>query len=284
MGVHGMTPEAYEALSIDTKHWWFVGRRRIIKAILTKIPLPKRAHIVEIGAGAGGNLPMLQAIAAEQGGSVTAVEQDLLSRERAIKLSGLDVQAGTLPDDMPALAQSDLILLLDVLEHILEDASALKYVATLLKPDGRVLITVPAFNFLWSDHDRAHHHCRRYTRKGLARVLRETGFEIERITYFNSLLFPVILAARLIGNLLPRRHSPSGDVSMPGRAANQVLTKIFASETYLLSKTDLPVGVSVLAIAKLQSARTKGSIAGFHNRRADAPEGLSLNQETHVET
>lgn len=279
-----MTPEAYEALSIDTTHWWFVGRRAIIRDIIGRIPIPSRAHIVEIGAGAGGNLPMLQSIAAEQGGSVTAIEHDPLSRQRAIERSGLEVQGGSLPDDMPAIAQSDLILLLDVLEHILEDASALKYVATLLKPDGRVLITVPAFNFLWSDHDRAHHHHRRYTKKGLERVLRETGFEIERITYFNSILFPVILVARLIGNMLPVRHSPSGDVSMPGRAANALLTKLFGSERYLLRKANFPVGVSVLAIAKRKSPPSEGSIAEFRNQRAGLPEGLTLNQETHVET
>ncbi|GBF59100.1 ubiquinone biosynthesis O-methyltransferase [Candidatus Phycosocius bacilliformis] len=278
-----MTPEAYEALSIDTTHWWFVGRRSIIRDMIGHIPVPSRAHIVEIGAGAGGNLPMLQAIAAKQGGSVTAVEQDPLSRQRAIERSGLEVQGGSLPDDMPAIAQSDLILLLDVLEHIEDDASALKYVATLVKPNGHVLITVPAFNFLWSDHDRAHHHCRRYTKKGLDRVLRETGFEIERITYFNTILFPVILMARLIGNMLPMRHSPSGDVSMPGKAANAFLTKLFGSERYLLQKANLPVGVSVLAIAKLHPTRTEGSPKGFPNRRTGSPERLTFNQETHVD-
>jgi hypothetical protein len=185
---------------------------------------------------------------------------------------------------MPAIAQSDLILLLDVLEHILEDASALKYVATLLKPDGRVLITVPAFNLLWSDHDRTHHHCRRYTKNGLDRVLREAGFEIERITYFNTILFPVILVARLIGNLLPGRHSPSGDVSMPGQAANAFLTKLFGSERYLLRKANLPVGVSVMAIAKLKTVKAEGSIAGLHSRRSTSIADSTLNQETQVDT
>ena len=278
-----MTPEAYEALSIDTTHWWFVGRRAIIRDIIGQIPIPSHAHIVEIGAGAGGNLPMLQAIAAKKGGSVTAVEQDPLSRQRAIERSGLEVQGGSLPDDMPAIAQSDLILLLDVLEHIVDDASALKYVATLIKPDGHVLITVPAFNFLWSDHDRTHHHCRRYTKNGLDRVLQETGFEIERITYFNSLLFPVILAARLIGNLLPRRHSPSGDVSMPGKVANAFLTKLFGSERYLLRKANLPVGVSLMAVAKLRSVPSGGSIAELHRGKARSIEDSSLNQTSHVE-
>ena len=279
-----MTPEAYEALSIDTTHWWFVGRRAIIRDIIGQIPVPSHAHIVEIGAGAGGNLPMLHAIAAKHGGSVTAVEQDPLSRQRAIERSGLEVQGGSLPDDMPAIAQSDLIVLLDVLEYIEDDASALKYVATLVKPNGHVLITVPAFNFLWSDHDRAHHHCRRYTKKGLDRVLRETGFEIERITYFNTILFPVILMARVVGNMLPVPHSPSGDVSMPGKAANAFLTKLFGSETYLLRKANLPVGVSVMAIAKLKTVKAEGSIAGINSRRGTSIADSPLNQETHVET
>ena len=138
-----------------------------------------------------------------------------------------------------------MIALLGVLEHIGDDRASLESLKRRLKPGGKILLTVPANPWMWSAHDVAHHHHRRYTKAGLAAVARQAGLKVELLSPFNSLLFPVAAAARIAGKLLGKKTS---DDQMPVAPINTVLTQIFSLERHLVGRVPMPPGVSLVAI------------------------------------
>ncbi len=186
-----MERDAYlEMAQTEERHWWFEGRRRIlnsiVKSALNGVPDPE---ILEIGAGTGGNLGWLS-----RHGRVSAVEMNEEARNIAAGKSGIEVVLGALPDRMPTMHRSfDLVVLLDVLEHVEDDVEALKGIGPLLGHRGRLLLTVPAYPWLWSAHDVFLHHKRRYTKSSLQASLTSAGLRTERLTHFNSLLFPMAI-------------------------------------------------------------------------------------------
>ena len=145
---------------------------------------------------------------------------------------------GKLPHGLPLDAGVfQCVTLLDVLEHIEDDRATLEAVHRVLAPAGQLLITVPAFPFLWGEHDVAHHHQRRYRAKGLRQLLEATGYEITRLSYYNTWLFPVVAAVRLLRRCFPGGEASGNagaELSMPPAAVNTLLATLFASERYLL--------------------------------------------------
>jgi SAM-dependent methyltransferase len=238
-----MRAEAYEIMArTEDEHWWFVGRRRILEAVIETLPLPENPRILEIGAGTGGNLALLGRF-----GTVRAVELDDDARRMAREKTGLPVQQGFLPDGLPFdEPEFDLVCLFDVLEHIERDEAALRTLRGLLRPGGRLLLTVPAHPWLWSRHDEKLHHVRRYRAGELARVCRKAGFRIDRLSYFNLLLFPVAVLVRLADRL--RAEGNVAGEEPPPPLVNQALRAIFGSERLWLRRHDLPFGVSLLAV------------------------------------
>ena len=239
-----MDPKAYEQMAgLEDRHWWFVGRRQILNRVIAGIPLPPSACILEAGCGSGGNLEMLS-----QFGQVWAMEKSEmalpLARARGVGV----VEEGELPYRIPFGSQQfDLIALLDVLEHLEEDKAALEALIQRLKPSGYMVITVPAYPWLWSAHDELNHHKRRYTRSQLLSLLKGVGLQIHTFTFFNSFLFPLAAGIRLAQKSL--RFRESQDLKMPSPWINWLLTKIFAAEAYLIPKFSLPFGLSLLAVA-----------------------------------
>jgi SAM-dependent methyltransferase len=229
---------------IDADHWWFGGRRAIVASLIERqVELRRPARILEVGCGTGSNLAMLQRY-----GSVDAIEPDAPARELASARSGIAVQGGLLPDGVTLDEGAyDLIVLLDVLEHIPDDLGTLAALRGKLAPGGRLLVTVPAMPWLWSAHDSAHHHHRRYTARTLSKVFKAAGFRIRYRSHFNTILFPMIVAARAAGKLLRRE---GGDDAMPPRPVNALLKSLFASERHLLGRARLPFGVSLALVAE----------------------------------
>lgn len=226
----------------DQRHWWFLGRRAVLLAELARW-LPSRAvRIAEIGCGSGGLLPALGRY-----GRVVGVEADPALREVA-RARGLPVLAGSLPDDLPlAPGELDAVCLLDVLEHLEDDARSLDAVHRLLAPAGLLLVTVPAYAWLWSRHDELLGHRRRYTRRRLGADLGRAGFTVERLTYFNTLLAPPIITARLVGRVIGR---DAHDLARPPETLNRLLAACFGAERHWLRMARLPFGVSLLAVAR----------------------------------
>lgn len=228
----------------DEVHWWFVARRKILHAALERLALPEAAQILEAGCGPGGNLAMLRAF-----GNVSAMEMDLGACQVASARSGIEVIEGSLPDGLPFEAGSfDLIAALDVIEHVERDRESVAALARLLKPGGTMIVTVPAYGWLWSEHDEEHHHKRRYVRPQIRALMRSGGLDVIRCGYFNTLLFPLVALIRASKKLLgfPR----GADDDMPGPLVNNALQRIMASERALMGLFPLPFGTSILCVAR----------------------------------
>ena len=234
-----------EMAALEQRHWWFAARRKILDQLISALPLPADAQILEAGCGTGGNLAMLA-----RHGRVYGMEANAQALELAVAKGAGQIAAGRLPDAIPFANQMfDLIALLDVMEHLDEDAAALRALRARLKPDGWLLLTVPAYPFLWSRHDELHHHKRRYVARGLRAVIEGAGYRVQYLSYFNTWLFPLIAAVRLVN---PGSGENSGGLAMPNKFANALLTQIFASERWLLGRVVLPAGVSLLALARIR--------------------------------
>lgn len=240
--------------TVEDDHWWFRGRRRILDAVLRGLALPEGARILEAGCGPGGNLAMLQ-----RHGTVDAFEIDDAARAHATRRGLVDVRAGALPHAVPFDGPYDLIGLFDVLEHVEDDHAALVALRERLADGGRLLLTVPAFMALWSQHDVANHHFRRYDRAGLVARLAGAGFDVEHATYFNTLLFPLVAGARALQRLRgpvpgpgarPDEASASDADTIPPPPVNRLLERVFAAERHVVPARRLPVGVSLLAVAR----------------------------------
>ena len=241
-----MEQQVYSRMAeIEGAHWWFVARRRILRAAISRlVPLPPAARLLEAGCGTGGNLAMLEGF-----GEVSAFEPDARARELARRKTAIQLREGRLPAEVPFEAETfDLVVALDVLEHLDDDLASLKALRDRLRPGGWMLITVPAFSFLWSHHDVVHHHRRRYRKKALVRLALAADLSLVTATYFNSLLFPVVAVVRFGKNLLGIESADDSDV--PAHPLNDLLGAVFASERHLVGRIGLPIGVSILMLAR----------------------------------
>lgn len=233
----------HQMAQLEETHWWFLGRRAILNQVLSKLPLAPGADILEAGCGTGGNLAMLARY-----GAVHAMELDATSLAYATARGIGTVLRGKLPDEIPFDKKFDLIVLLDVLEHVEEDEKTLATLASRLKPGGWLVLTVPAYQFLYGPHDAMHHHFRRYNRSGLKTLLVGKGVQITLLSYFNTFLFPLVAAVRLARKLVPARES---DLSQSRcTLCNSFLAALFGAERHLIRVAPLPFGVSLVAVCR----------------------------------
>jgi len=240
-----MERHIYERMrELQETHWWFTARREILGAEIGRLPLPRPARILEVGCGPGGNLELLKRF-----GEVRAIEPDAESRAYAAERAGVTVEGGLLPDGLPDLGGAfDVVCAFDVVEHVDDDTGAVAALGERLKPGGFLVTTVPAYAWMWSEHDAQHHHKRRYTRAAYRRLFEAAGLKVRRATYFNTVLFPPIAAVRLARTAA--RLKGGDDEKMPPPALNGVLKGLFGLERSLLAAGDLPFGVSILLIAE----------------------------------
>jgi SAM-dependent methyltransferase len=238
--------DALEQLTHETEetHWWYAGRRRVLRALLDGLPaLPAAARILDAGCGSGRNMVELARY-----GAVTGLELALASIDAARARGVGDVVGLSLGAPLPfedgtfALSTS-----LDVLEHLQDDRSALQELRRVAAPAGRLVVTVPAHTWLWGEHDVLAHHQRRYTRRSLVAVARSAGWEPERITAFNSTLLPAVAAARGLQRL-SLSHTPASDLERTPEWANRTLEQILGAEAAVVRRgVNLPLGVSLAA-------------------------------------
>ena len=229
-------------LGEDRRHWYFRGRLAVLLATLRAWLPPPPLRILELGCGSGNVLGALRPF-----GEVVGLEADPDLRAAA-RAEGLDVRAGALPGDIgvpPGWA--DVVLLLDVIEHLDDAAAALAAARSALRRGGTLVVTVPANPRLWSAHDIHLGHRRRYTARTLRRVVEGAGFRIRHLSHFNTVLFPAVALARLVKRI---RRDDRHDLRTPRPAVNRLLERVFALERHVVPRHTLPFGVSLLVIAE----------------------------------
>ena len=232
-----------EMAELDQRHWWYRARRAVLADLIRReVSPPRDARILEIGCGTGHNLEMLGGF-----GQLDAIELDDESRAIAEKRLGRGIMSARLPElaGIPD-RHYDLIAAFDVIEHIDDDVGAVGAIATKLKPGGRFVMTVPAHPWMWSAHDTVNHHKRRYSKRGLRQLIEGSPLQLQRIGYFNSLLFPLAVADRVASKL---RGKDDADVKLPSAPVNSALEAVFAAERHLVGRLPLPPGLSLFAVA-----------------------------------
>ena len=244
MGFPLMERAVYEAMAEhDERHWWYRARREVVAALIRrKVHPPKGAQILEIGCGTGHNLPMLGEF-----GPVDALEVDEIARGMAEERLGRPVLSSPLPQ-LAGLADDryDMVAALDVIEHIPDDKAALEGVARVLRPGGKLVMTVPAHQWMWSAHDVVNHHQRRYSKSSLKKLIKGSPLKLESIGYLNSLLFPVAVAQRLASKIAGKDDA---NLAPPAEPINQALERVFAAERRVIGRVPLPPGLSLFAVA-----------------------------------
>lgn len=242
-----MNPAAYlEMAETESRHWWFSGRRAILSKIIERMDLPQNSRLLEVGCGTGGNLQMLARF-----GEVSALEMDANARAIASKKTNnlYDIRAGCCPNEIPFHDQHfDLICMFDVLEHIDQDTETLIAIKQLLKKNGRILVTVPAYQWLWGGHDEFLYHKRRYSATQLRKKIVAAGLRPVKISYFNTILFPLAAIVRLKDKLLGNLSATG--TSVPPTFINKFFRALFGTERFLLERFNLPFGVSLLCVIK----------------------------------
>lgn len=246
-----MEHREYESLANREEfYFWHVGRRELLSALLKRyLPRPSGNRIADIGCGTGGDMLFLRPF-----GKVSGID----SSSEALRLSAskgftelFQGSAEHLP--LPDHAY-DLVVTLDVLEHVDDDGAAISEVFRTLVPGGLILVTVPAFQWLWSQHDRALHHRRRYLKSELCRKLREGGFEVRMVSYF-VVLGAVMNGLRKCRDLVLGRGGENPrvyDVVFPP-PINTALLFVLRLEHVFMRLFSLPFGSSIVAVAQKPS-------------------------------
>jgi SAM-dependent methyltransferase len=231
-------------LEVDERHWWYRGRRRIVRAELDRLPLPAGARVLDAGCGSGR---MLQELV--DYGQTSGIELDPDAAEVAAAKGCGEVRVGRLEQLPWADDTFDLISCLDVIEHTPDDRDTLVELRRVCKPGGWLLLTVPAYQALWSLHDVANHHYRRYGRRALRLAALETGWRLDRVSSFNSILLPPAAAVRVA----QRRRRPDAnyapELGLGPAWLNEVLELPLRLEASWLARGGtLPAGLSLLAL------------------------------------
>ncbi len=237
-------------LDVDEHHWWYRGRRRIIRAELQRLPLPMPARVLDAGCGSGRTLEELRDLGLDP---VSGIELSPDAAAVAGSRGEFDVRIGRLEELPWGAATFDLITCLDVIEHTPDDRATFEELRRVSKPGGWLLVTVPAYQALWSQHDEANHHYRRYGRGTLRAPAVAAGWEVERMTSFNSLLLAPAAAVRIVRRRLARERNGNytPDLELGPPWLNGVLERPLQAEASWLARgRSLPVGLSLLAVLR----------------------------------
>ncbi len=229
-------------LEEDRGHWWFRGRLAVLQALLRRALAPGPHRLLELGCGSGNVLEMLG-----QFGEAVGMEADE-ALAAAARAAGLDVRDGALPEGrVVPEGWPEVVLLLDVLEHVDDEAATLRAAREMLAPGGMLVVTVPAYDWLWSGHDVALEHRRRYGATGLRAVVTAAGFTITYLSYFNGLLLPALALARAWKRW---RRDDRHDLVRPPAPVNAALARVFGLEAAVVSRCPMPCGASLLLIGR----------------------------------
>jgi SAM-dependent methyltransferase len=236
--------ELQAMLATDELHWWYRGRRRVIRAVLDELALPARARILDTGCGSGRMLDELAGY-----GEVSGIDVSEAAAAAARARGHGDVQVGALERLPWEDAAFDLVTAFDVIEHTPDDRRTLAELRRVTRPGGLALITVPAYQRLFSAHDVVNQHYRRYARPSLFAAARDAGWRPGRSTYFNSVLLAPAAAVRLVQRRHAHEPKARSDLALtPPRLNGLLELPLRAEAAWLRGGRRLPAGLSLLAV------------------------------------
>ena len=236
-----MDEAIYEQLfAVEERHWWFRGRRAVIHALFEHVAGERAgADYLDIGCGSGRNLEEFARGPAV--GTEFAPDAVEVARGRGVDCRQADAQALPFED-----RRFGIVSAFDVIEHVPDDRAAFAEAQRVTRPGASMVVTVPAYQWLWSQHDETHGHKRRYTRRRLLAVAESAGWRTRFATYFNTLLLPPIAAVRAFRR---GEGADTTDYSLTGERLNELLTLPMRGEAQLIRRgVRLPAGVSVGAV------------------------------------
>lgn len=229
---------------VEATHWWFTERRRLFSRLIARFGLSTEARILDIGTSTGTNLRMLRDLGYTHAEGLDASEEAVrwCAEKGYGKVTQGDVCALPYPD-----GSFDLVLATDIIEHVDDDSAALREIRRVLKSDGRVIITVPAFQSLWGVQDEIGQHKRRYRGRQVQQRAKAAGLAIFRKFYFNYVLFLPILLVRKV--IRASRAHVRNENEMNSPIINRILQAIFRFDVWTAPLLHPPFGVSYLVVA-----------------------------------
>lgn len=241
-----MESSEYEQMyRLEDRHWYFAGKRGLVVSLLGTYLSKLNPLVLDAGCGTGRTLAEL------------ALRYDVVGMEPFAGALSFAARRGRTRLVQGSLEQApfvdgafDAVTALDVLEHCDDDRKALCEISRILTAEGLLIITVPAFKWLWSAHDEALHHRRRYTKAGLLLLLEQCGFVVSKISYFNFFMFPVVAITRLVGKVLNRAALGADTDSMPSQLLNSSMNSLQRLERTIIGFSGFPFGVSLVCVAR----------------------------------
>jgi len=230
----------------EATHWWLAARRNIVlDSIRQSYPGRHDLHFLDAGCGTGLMLQELLPLGTAEGVDISDEALQFCRRRGLENVRNADLL------DLPFAAERfDVVTALDVLEHLDDDAGALREFGRVLKPGGRVFVFAPAHRWLWSLQDEVSHHKRRYIARTLRDAVSRAGLVIERLTYVSTLLLPVIFLGRQWLKVRRRFREFDTENDLHPQWSNGILRSIFQLEIPILRHTDMPFGASLLCVAR----------------------------------
>lgn len=243
-----MRRDAIQTLDrLETSYWWHVGRRAVIRSLMRAfVKLPDQPRILDVGCGTGRNVALLgdfgRAFGADPSPEALAIGRGLGLADRLVgaEAERIPFRDGTF----------DLVAALDVLEHLEDDRAGLLEIRRVLRPGGYLLAAVPAYRFLWSEHDEALGHRRRYVASELHQKLNLAGYAVVKRSYAISFAFPLIVAFRLWRGLFPPTAELQASYVMLPAWLNNTFAGFLSAEAALMRSMNLPLGTSIFVVAR----------------------------------
>lgn len=231
----------------EESFWWHRGRQRIVRRLLHRF-VSSGARVLDIGCGPGGTT-----LAYASGREILATDSSPESlrwaRERGLSVAAMDASR------LAVAPQSfDAVVALDILEHVPDDAAVIREAYRALRPGGVLVVTVPAYQFLWSSHDVAVGHLRRYTRRPLVTMVRECGFRVAVGEYTMATILPAAVIMRLAERLRPAAAEPTAKFTPLPRVVNAALERIVGLGPIPVPLVPVPFGLSIVVVAVKEGA------------------------------
>lgn len=229
---------------VQDEQWWFKARRKILVDRIVR-EAPPRAKILDIGSGTGANLVHMQNSLPDA--HIIGLDSNKICRD-ACEKKGFKIISGTADHLEFSDDAFDLVTMLDVMEHLEYPEDSLKEIRRVIRPGGKIILTVPALQMLWGAHDEISHHYRRYERSEVIRLLEENGFRVNYISYYNFFLFPLAFAVRMMEKVI-RKYRDEQEI--PPFVINEIFYRIFLSENFVIKRNwTFPIGLSIICIAE----------------------------------